>query len=148
MFVCIVECQAKLTGRSVTSQLWRVTARVHTRGRFRCTLSLVVPSATRLYSELPPFIPLKCGPLPASPHLFSALVVTVPSGSVSRFISPHVRSHCALQIHLCWTDDKNSSVFALFLVLHSVAGSDLELEAVSQLSILSAGVLGYATLPG
>lgn len=40
------------------------------------------------------------------------------------------------------TDDKNSSVFALFLELHSVAGSDLELEAVSQLSIQSPRVLG------
>lgn len=40
------------------------------------------------------------------------------------------------------TDNKSSSVFALFLELYSVAGSDLELEAVSQLSIQSAGVLG------
>lgn len=29
MFVHIVECQVKLTSRSVTSQLWRVTAHVH-----------------------------------------------------------------------------------------------------------------------
>lgn len=52
------------------------------RGHYRCTLLLVVPSATQWYSELPPFIPLKCGPWPASPHLFFALVVTMPSGSL------------------------------------------------------------------